>query len=162
MACVRAKIKEGNEMENGGKVSSCQENLWVVWVKVAQSCPTLCEPLDSSLPGSSVHRILQARILEWIAISFSRGSSRSRNWTQVPCIVGRFFTIWATREAQSFWGEILNRVFFFFFFLSKACDGDSWVISWKYTFPQGKISSSRWQYSKKDSDPFPAGSFPGP
>ena len=153
MACVRAKIKEGNEMENGGKVSSCQENLWVVWVKVAQSCPTLCEPLDSSLPGSSVHRILQARILEWIAISFSRGSSRSRDWTQVP-------SIWATREAQSFWGEILNRVLFFF--LSKDCDGDSWVIYWKHTFPQGKISSSRWQYSKKDSDPFQAGSFPGP
>ena len=52
-----------------------------------------------SLPGSSVHGILQTRILEWIAIPFSRGSSRPRDWTQVSFIVGRFFTIWATREA---------------------------------------------------------------
>ena len=46
--------------------------------EVTQSCPTLCDPVDSSLPGSSVHEILQARILEWVAISFSRGSSRPR------------------------------------------------------------------------------------
>ena len=56
-----------------------------MWVH-AQSCPTLCEPKDCSLPGSSVHGILQARILEWVAISFSRGSSHLRNWTQVSCI----------------------------------------------------------------------------
>ena len=43
--------------------------------EVAQSCPTLCDPVDCSLPGSSVHGILQARVLEWVAISFSRGSS---------------------------------------------------------------------------------------
>ena len=61
---------------------------------------TLCGPMDFSLPGSSVHGILlQARILEWVAISFSRRSSQPRDWTQVSCIVGRFFTIWATREA---------------------------------------------------------------
>ena len=70
-----------------------------VKVKVAQLCPTLCDPIDCSLPGSSVHGILQARILEWVAISFSRGSSQSRDWTQVSHIVGGFFTIWATREA---------------------------------------------------------------
>ena len=57
--------------------------------EVAQSCPTLCNPMDCSLPGSSVHGILQARILEWVAISFSRGSSRPRDRTQVSCIVGR-------------------------------------------------------------------------
>ena len=55
--------------------------------------------MDCSLPGSSVHRILQARILEWVAISFSRGSSQPRYWTQISCIAGRFLTIWATREA---------------------------------------------------------------
>ena len=61
---------------------------------------TLCGPMDFSLPGSSVHGILlQARILEWVAISFSRRSSQPRDWTQVSCIAGRFFTIWATREA---------------------------------------------------------------
>ena len=52
-----------------------------------------------SPPGSSVHGVLQARILEWTAISFSRGSSRPRNQTRVSCIVGGFFTNWATREA---------------------------------------------------------------
>ena len=52
--------------------------------------------MDYSLPGSSVHGILQARILEWVAMPFSRGSSQPRNWTWVSCITGRFFTIWAT------------------------------------------------------------------
>ena len=71
---------------------------WVKWSEVAQSCPTLCHPLDCSLPGSSVHGILQARVLEWGAISFSRGSSRPSDWTQVSRIVDRRFTIWSTRE----------------------------------------------------------------
>ena len=66
--------------------------------EVAQSCPTFCDPMDCSLPGSSVHGIFQAIALEWIAISFSRGSSQPRDWTQVSCIVDRHFTIWATRE----------------------------------------------------------------
>ena len=59
---------------------------------IIKSCPTLCDPMDYSLPGSSVHGILQARILEWVAISFSRGSSQPRNRTQVSYIAGRFFT----------------------------------------------------------------------
>ena len=67
--------------------------------EVAQSCPTLCDPMDCSLPGFSVHGIFQARILEWAAISFSRGSSRPRDQTQVSRTVGRHFTVWATREA---------------------------------------------------------------
>ena len=62
------------------------------------SSPTLCNPMDCSLPGSSVHEIFQARILEWVAIPFSRGSSQPRDWTQVSCITGEFFTTWATRE----------------------------------------------------------------
>ena len=66
---------------------------------MAQSCPTLCDPVDCSPPGSSVHGILQARILEWVAISFSRGSSQPRDWTQVSCIAGRRFNLWTTREA---------------------------------------------------------------
>ena len=57
-----------------------------------------CDPMDCSLPGSSAHGILQARILEWIAIPFSRGSSWPRDRTWVSCIAGRCFTIWATRE----------------------------------------------------------------
>ena len=64
--------------------------------------PTLCNPMDCSPPGSSLHGISQARILEWVAISFSRGSSRSKDRTCVSCvscIAGRFFTTGPTREA---------------------------------------------------------------
>ena len=68
--------------------------------KVAQSCPTLSDPMDCSLPGSSIHGISQARVVEWVAISFSRRSSQPRDWTQVSHIVGRLFTIWATREVR--------------------------------------------------------------
>ena len=68
---------------------------------VTQSCLTLCDHMDCCPPGSSVHEILQARILEWVAISFSRGSSQPRNQTWVSCMAGRFFTIWVTREAPS-------------------------------------------------------------
>ena len=66
------------------------------WVLVAQSCPTLCNPMDYSLPGSSIHGILQVRTLEWVAIPFSRGSSWPRDRTLVSCIASRFFTLWAT------------------------------------------------------------------
>ena len=66
--------------------------------EVAQSCPTLCDPMDCSLPGSSVQGIFQAIVLEWIAISFSRGPSQPRDRTQVSRIVDRHFTVWATRD----------------------------------------------------------------
>ena len=59
-----------------------------------------CDLMDCTLPSSSVHGILQARILKWVAIPFSRESSRPRDQIQVSCIAGRFFTSWATREAQ--------------------------------------------------------------
>ena len=64
------------------------------WSEVAQSYPILCDPMDCSLPGSSIYGIFQARILEWVAISFSRGNSWPRDWTQVSRIVGRCFIIW--------------------------------------------------------------------
>ena len=70
----------------------------IMKVLVAQSCLTLWNP-RTYLPGSSVHGIHQTRILEWIAIPFSRGSSWPRDWTQVSCIAGIFFTVWANREA---------------------------------------------------------------
>ena len=60
--------------------------------KVTQLCPTLCNPMDGNLPGSSVHGILQARILEWVAVPFTSGSSQPRNRTGVSCIAGGFFT----------------------------------------------------------------------
>jgi len=65
----------------------------------AQSCPTPCDPMDWSPPGSSVHGILPARILEWVAIPFSRESSQPRDRTQVSRNADGFFTIWAPREA---------------------------------------------------------------
>ena len=61
-------------------------------------CQMVCDPMDCSPPGSSAHEILQARILEWVAISFSRGSSQPRDQTRVSCIAGGFFTDWGTRE----------------------------------------------------------------
>ena len=70
-----------------------------VKVLVAQLCLTICNPMDCSLPGSSVHGILQAGTLEWIPISFSRGSSWLRDRTQVSCIAHGFFITWASREA---------------------------------------------------------------
>ena len=63
-----------------------------VRAKLLQSCPTLCNPMDCSLPGSSVHGILQARIVEWVAMPSSQGCSQPRDRTQVSCIASRFFT----------------------------------------------------------------------
>ena len=60
--------------------------------KSLQSCPILCDAMDCNLPGSSAHGILQARILEWVAMPFSRGSSQPRNPAQVSCCAGGFFT----------------------------------------------------------------------
>ena len=82
--------------------------LWKLFLKekwkhllVAQWCPALSHPIDCSPPGSSAHGTHQARIVEWVAIPFSRGSSWLRDRTLGSCTVGRFFTIWATREAQA-------------------------------------------------------------
>ena len=74
-----------------------------VKVKVIQSCLTLFDPVDCNPPGSPVHGILQARILEWVVIPFSRESSQPRDWTQVFHIAGIFLTIWATRKVQEYW-----------------------------------------------------------
>ena len=60
---------------------------------VVHSCLTVCDPMDGSLPGSSVHGVFQARTLDWVAIPFSRGSSPPRDQTLVSCIAGRFFTV---------------------------------------------------------------------
>ena len=68
----------------------------VKWSEVIQSCLTLCNPMDCCLPGSSILGIFQARVLEWVAISFSRVSFWPRDRTRVSCIIGRHFTVWAT------------------------------------------------------------------
>ena len=66
----------------------------------AQLCPTLCDPMNDSLPGSTLHGILQVRILEWVAIFYSKRSSQPRNWTHVSCIGRQILYHWATWEAQ--------------------------------------------------------------
>ena len=83
-------------------------DLWGL-VLAAQLCPTLSDPMDRTPPGSSVHGIFQVRILEWVAIPISRGSSQPRDRTWVSHIAGRFLTIWATMEAWS-WESLLKYV----------------------------------------------------
>ena len=67
--------------------------------EVGQACLTICDPIDCRLPASSIHRIFQARILEWVAISFSRGSSRPRDHTGSSALQADFSAIWATRKS---------------------------------------------------------------
>ena len=72
---------------------------------IPQSCLILCDPMHCNPLGVSVYRVLQTRILEWVAIQFSGGFSQPRDWTWVSyisCIGGGFFTVWDTREALSF------------------------------------------------------------
>ena len=83
----RKKYKKGQQ------VHEKMLNITSHWSEVAQSCPTLCNPMDCSLPGSSVGGIFQARVLEWVATSFSRGSSQLGDWTRVSCIAGGRFTL---------------------------------------------------------------------
>ena len=93
------EAQEGDACTRLGEI----ETLWMSkceCVLVTWSCPTLCNPVDCNPPGSSLYEILQARILEWFAISFSRGSSWPRDPTWLSHTVGRFFTVWATGEAQ--------------------------------------------------------------
>ena len=100
---------KGTEMLHKEKSERCgSENITFCWstlhngmvseseVKVAQSCPTLCNPMDCIW-------IMKARITEWAAIPFSRGSSQPRDWTQVCHVAGRFFASWATTEAHGLW-----------------------------------------------------------
>ena len=101
---VLAQRQKYRSMEQNKKPRDKSTHLWTPYLwqsEVAQSCPTLCDPMDCSLPGSSVHGIFQAIVLTWIAISFSRGSSQCRDRTWVSRIVDRRFPVWATREALS-------------------------------------------------------------
>ena len=103
MLCIKVKITiviitttlQAEETSMSKMLGDVEEGKWS---EVAQSCPTLCNPMDCSLPSSSVHGIFQAIVLECIAISVSRGSSQPRDWTRVSHIVDRRFTVWATRH----------------------------------------------------------------
>ena len=93
-------------VQNEGKIGFdyCISRVFLVYAQLLQSCLTLCSPMDCSPPGSSVHEVSQARILERVAISTFRGSSPSKDWICVSCvfcIAGGFFTHWATWGTQS-------------------------------------------------------------
>ena len=103
------KLKEGRE-KAGLKLNIHKTKIIVsgpiqvqVQVKITQLCSTPWNLMDCGPPVSSVHVILQVRILEWIASPFLRGSSQSRDRTKVSHIAGRFFTRWATSEVQEYW-----------------------------------------------------------
>ena len=97
------------------KIFLCMCGLLKKKNEVAQSCLTLCDPMDCSLPGSSIQGIFQARTLEWVAMSFSRGSSRPRDWNRVFCFVGRCLTVWAIREVHGpFLKSLLNLLLYCF------------------------------------------------
>ena len=81
-----------------------------VKVLVTQSCPTLCNPMDWGPWGSSLHGILQARRLEWVAIPFSRESSCPRDWTWVPWMAGRFFTYCLSHQGISLMAECYLKI----------------------------------------------------
>ena len=93
----RCKLDGGKRQS---RLSVFPYRLLIYWseVLVIQLCPTLYDPIGCSLPDSSAHGILQARILQWVAIPFSKKSSQHRDWTHIFYISGGFFTIWATRE----------------------------------------------------------------
>ena len=94
-----------------------------------------CELIVRSPPGSSVHRIFQARILEWVAISFSRGSSWRRDQTRLPCTAGRFFTNWATREALA-WSPLIyeHNLLPQVFYLSVTLSGRAFLLPCPHSF----------------------------
>ena len=104
---VSQKDKEQIDSLRTGFVSGA---LWVSWKEVKvlaiQFCLTLCDPMD---PASSVHGIFPARILEWVIIPFSRGSSQPKDLTHVSWITGRFFTVWAMRHLNSVYKMVIRK-----------------------------------------------------
>ena len=143
---------------NTGKLMVCWKES-----EVAQSCLTLCNPMDCSLSGSSVHGIFQARVLEWIAISFSRGSSQPRNWTRVSRIVSRHLNICFNRQLIDLVrnilflpnGNPLQKPHCFFFFLNGCMSTEELMLlncvvgedSWESLGLQGDPTSPFWRRS---------------
>ena len=110
------------------------------WLLVTQTSPTLCHPIDCIPPGSYVHGIIQIRKLEWVAIPFSRETSQPRDQTQVSYTAGRFFTIWATREA-SMWDECNCAVGWTFFGIAFLW---YWKENWPFPADLSRLMTSLW------------------
>ena len=117
---VGGKNKTGWWYPRQRSTSFILRNLLKAKVKVAQSCLTLCDPM-----GYTVHGIFQARILEWVAIAFSRGSSQLRDRTWVSCIPGRCFNLWATREGPA-WKELVITTLKNYYIIKKSVFS-SWI-----------------------------------
>ena len=98
---VQAHLHCSRDCQWGG--DWCMDCSYAVLCLVAQSCPALCDSMYRSPPGSSVHGILQARVLDWVAMPSSSGPSQPWGLNQVSGTAGGPFTIWATREAQEYW-----------------------------------------------------------
>ena len=141
-----------------------ESRTWIcpVWLpcmhacSVAQLCPVLCDPMDCSPPGSSVRRISQARILEWVSISFSRGSSWPKGWTWVSCITGRFFTTEPPRKTTSMaLDQQINEQKIFCYFLLGELGGAQWMPYrlgpeiWSQGKSAGKLNLLTWDSKER-------------
>ena len=111
----------------------------LIKANIAQLCPTLCDPMDYT-----IHGILQGRILEWVAIPFPGGSSQPRDWTQVSHIAGRFFTSWATREAQGAWWADWKSKHCHFEVSSSLILCNKWTNSWSDCDVRWKVDFIQW------------------
>ena len=103
MLVKKQQLEPDMEQQTGSKLEKAL---------VFQLCLTLCDPMDCSLLGSSVHGVFQARILDWVAISFARESSQCRKQIWVSCIAGRVFNVWATKEALQIWKGVCQSCIF--------------------------------------------------
>ena len=112
--------------------------IWLLCAKLFQSCPIFCNPVDCSPQGSSVHGILQTRILKWVAIPFSRGSSQLRDQTQVSHIASRFFTIWTTREIENKNTEVIYQ------YIGKIAEWKEWSTRRKKPLHEDKKRQPLW------------------
>ena len=144
---------------------------------VTQSCLTLCDPIDCSPQAPLSMGILQTRILQWVAISFSRGSSQPSDQTQVSLIAGRFFPSWITREAQCLfnltqffvWGEGFLVVLFvvLFFWLITMVYNSAALSRFTLVQPSPPPISMTFHHPKlklctlKNNSPLPLPSVPG-
>ena len=106
------KSKAGQEpMKFVLEVEEGKLKLYAIESEIAQLCPTLCDPVDCSLPGSSVNGIFQARVLEWVAVSFSKGSSLPRDWTWVSALKADAYRLrhfWWGNESTEELGNLLS------------------------------------------------------
>ena len=131
-------------------LNHCSSTYFVMGPVFTQSCPTLCDTMDSNPPVSSVHGILEARILEWVSISSSRGSSWPRDWIYVSCVsctAGRFFT--AEPSGKICWAQLLLLLLSRF---SRVQDSTVPGILWARTlewvaFPSPMHEGKKWKWS---------------